>query len=66
MSSTSQQQAEVQPQQPEVPFKPSTQQLPSLQTRQNRIALLIGNQKYRYADALANPINDAHTASIAD
>jgi hypothetical protein len=26
---------------------------------QNRIALLIGNQNYRYASALANPINDA-------
>jgi tetratricopeptide (TPR) repeat protein len=65
LSSTSQQQAEVQPQQPEVPFKPSTQQLPSLQTRQNRIALLIGNQKYRYADALANPINDAQLLARA-
>jgi tetratricopeptide (TPR) repeat protein len=59
LSSTSQQQVAVQPQQPQVPLEPSTQQLPFAQTRQNRIALLIGNQNYRYAAALANPINDA-------
>jgi uncharacterized caspase-like protein len=59
LSSASQQQVAVQPQQPQVPFEPSTQQLPFAQTRQNRIALLIGNRNYRYAAALANPINDA-------
>jgi tetratricopeptide (TPR) repeat protein len=59
LSSASQQQVAAQPQQPQVPFEPSTQQLPFAQTRQNRIALLIGNQNYHYAAALANPINDA-------
>ena len=63
LSGASQQQLAVQPQQSEVPFRP--QEVPFSQIQQNRIALLIGNRNYRYAGALANPINDAQLLAMA-